>query len=235
MSRYEIVSIKGQNNRPCAFLEYNLNHDEFWIDIEPWATECDVPMMFIPFLEERRVPSHWARVWVEMRTVPSGRQNLGEILRANHMGEYRLIELMELSEGRSSDDDFIVRPCTDADWMHPFHKEGSTAAAQEDSPGEMEEMRPADKMSEAAPGSEGSRLLFNNKGPSYYRYAVVTTGNGIRDARKEAGLTQNELAEKTGIQQAMISRIEAGKANPTLETLASLAEGVGKHLRVVLE
>ena len=234
MSRYEIVSAKGQHNRPCAYLEYNLNHDEFWIAIEPWATERDVPMMFIPFLDERRVPSHWARVWVEMRTVPSGRQNLGEILRANHMGEYRLVELMELSEGRSSDDDFIVRPCTDDDRLHCVRQDHGEAEPVESTP-EQAEKRPEETTAEPPPQVEEATSIFNYRGPSFCNYAVVSLGGAIRNARKVAGLTQNDLSEKTGIQQAMISRIEAGKANPTLETLASLAEGCGKRLRVTLE
>ena len=41
----------------------------------------------------------------------------------------------------------------------------------------------------------------------------------IIDARHQSGLTQKELAEKTGIDQAAISRIESGNANPTLNTL----------------
>ena len=46
------------------------------------------------------------------------------------------------------------------------------------------------------------------------------------------GLTQQQLAEKTGIDQAAISRIESGRANPTLNTLDALAEGVGASLLV---
>lgn len=47
-----------------------------------------------------------------------------------------------------------------------------------------------------------------------------------------AGMTQRELAEKTGIDQAAISRIESGRANPTLNTLEALVEGVGSSLLV---
>lgn len=41
--------------------------------------------------------------------------------------------------------------------------------------------------------------------------------------RKREGLTQKELAAKTGIDQAEISRLERGSSNPTLETLQRLA------------
>ena len=49
-------------------------------------------------------------------------------------------------------------------------------------------------------------------------------------ARYDAGLTQKELAAKTGIQQANISRIENGNDNPSISTLYKLAEGMGKKL-----
>ena len=49
-------------------------------------------------------------------------------------------------------------------------------------------------------------------------------------ARHEAGLTQKELAEKTGLQQANISRIENGNGNPSIATLNRIAQGMGKKL-----
>ena len=54
----------------------------------------------------------------------------------------------------------------------------------------------------------------------------------LTDARKESGLTQKELAEKTGIAQSDISKLETGNANPSLKTLQRLAAGLGKKLRV---
>lgn len=54
-------------------------------------------------------------------------------------------------------------------------------------------------------------------------------------ARRAAGMTQRELAEACGVQQAVISRIEHGQGNPTLETLEALARGCGRELRLTLE
>ena len=53
-------------------------------------------------------------------------------------------------------------------------------------------------------------------------------------AREEAHMTQKELAEKTGIYQADISRIERGLGNPSLSTLKRLASGLGKTLEIKL-
>lgn len=54
----------------------------------------------------------------------------------------------------------------------------------------------------------------------------------IIDARKSAGLTQKQLAEKTGIAQSDISRLENGGGNPSIRTLQRLAFGLGKALKI---
>ena len=51
-------------------------------------------------------------------------------------------------------------------------------------------------------------------------------------ARKEAGLTQAELSERTGISQADISRLENGARNPSLALLNRIAEAVNSTLRI---
>ena len=52
------------------------------------------------------------------------------------------------------------------------------------------------------------------------------------DARKKCNITQKELAEKTGITQADISRIETGNGNPTLSVLKRIAEGMDMILKI---
>lgn len=51
-------------------------------------------------------------------------------------------------------------------------------------------------------------------------------------ARTESHMTQKQLAEKTGIRQSNISRIENGSSSPTVETLARIAAGMGKRLKI---
>lgn len=52
------------------------------------------------------------------------------------------------------------------------------------------------------------------------------------DARKDSGITQKELSKKTGINQADISKLENGTANPSLKTLQRLADGMGMVLKL---
>ena len=52
------------------------------------------------------------------------------------------------------------------------------------------------------------------------------------DARNSQNLTQKELAERTGINQADISKIENGTRNPSLNLLKRLADGMGMVLKI---
>lgn len=51
-------------------------------------------------------------------------------------------------------------------------------------------------------------------------------------ARKNSHLTQKELAQRTGINQADISKLETGNANPTILLLQRLAEGMDMQLKL---
>lgn len=49
-------------------------------------------------------------------------------------------------------------------------------------------------------------------------------------ARMASNMTQKQLADKSGVRQSNISRIESGSCSPTVATLQALAEGLGKKL-----
>ena len=54
----------------------------------------------------------------------------------------------------------------------------------------------------------------------------------IIDNRIAQNLTQKELAERTGINQADISKLENGTRNPSLKMLKRLAAGMGMALKI---
>lgn len=54
----------------------------------------------------------------------------------------------------------------------------------------------------------------------------------IVDARTSQNLTQKELSERTGINQADISKLENGTRNPSLNLLKRLAEGMDMTLEL---
>lgn len=60
--------------------------------------------------------------------------------------------------------------------------------------------------------------------------AQEALGRQLAEARKLAHLTQPQLAQQTGLQQADISRIEHGLGNPTRDTLLKLVDALGMEI-----
>ena len=54
----------------------------------------------------------------------------------------------------------------------------------------------------------------------------------IIEARTSQNITQKELAERTGINQADISKLENGTRNPSVNLLKRLADGMGMVLKI---
>ena len=61
----------------------------------------------------------------------------------------------------------------------------------------------------------------------------IYIGRRIAELRAEVGMTQQELADTSGIKQGNIARIEGGKYNFTLDTLTALASAMGKNIDIV--
>ena len=54
----------------------------------------------------------------------------------------------------------------------------------------------------------------------------------IKERRALLGLTQQDLADYTGLSLCIIKSIEAGKANPSVATLSKIAEVLGLELQL---
>lgn len=48
----------------------------------------------------------------------------------------------------------------------------------------------------------------------------------MRELRKASGLSQEEFADKVGFARTYMSRIETGTANPSLDAIQALADGL---------
>lgn len=69
----------------------------------------------------------------------------------------------------------------------------------------------------------GNNLMLAGRGIPRMRF-----GDRVRAARLAQGLKQGELAERAGIDQATVSRIERNRQdNPTVETIERLARALG--------
>ena len=85
---------------------------------------------------------------------------------------------------------------------------------------------------ERIPYEIGTDVLFKCSKPETKN---ISSGVGqlIREARKRAGLTQQQLAGKSGTTRNYISRIENDRSDIELDTLRKIIEiGLGKRLEV---
>ena len=205
----EIVDGRTRKAKPCAKLYYDDSTCEFDIVIEEGLSPNDVPMMMEPFVERGQLDmgAEWSRRWVEERIPPSGRQNLGEILKAHDLEEYDEFALLRNNRGFSSQDYFVVRT--------PLAEEEALRAAEMD--GE----------------NEGS--LESGDLASVRRFRMrKQVGSLVAAARKRSGLKQHDLAQRAGVGQAVISRVETGKANATIDLLSDIAAAMDLSLLEML-
>ena len=69
-------------------------------------------------------------------------------------------------------------------------------------------------------------------GKQYSLTTMQSLAVSLTEARESKSLTQKQLSEMTGIAQGDISKIENEKANPSVQTLQRLAEGLGTTLQI---
>lgn len=58
-------------------------------------------------------------------------------------------------------------------------------------------------------------------------------GRRIAEVREEAGMTQLELSVRTGLQQSNLARVESGRYSTRLDTLAVIADALGRKVELV--
>lgn len=68
-----------------------------------------------------------------------------------------------------------------------------------------------------------------------FGYDQFRIGELLRQARKHAGLTQEDLAQRLHTRKSAVSRIENHSEDIRLSTLAHYAEALGKKLKVVIQ
>ena len=93
----------------------------------------------------------------------------------------------------------------------------------------IEKLSTTNDMLDSLYGKEGTqeRALFRKEAYSYY------TGQIIEQARKEAKMTQTELAEKVGSSKSYISRVETGRTEPKVSTFYRIASALGRSVELV--
>lgn len=103
-------------NREIAYL-FCCGGEDNYIEIVDDVDEWDLPFILDHFAREgkRTIPPYWTNRWISQRIVPSDRQNLGAILKANKLDEYDELKLLIIADGRCSQDDCCIKKIDEKD------------------------------------------------------------------------------------------------------------------------
>lgn len=96
----------------------------------------------------------------------------------------------------------------------------------------IRESKTFDELLEAKYGKVGTPVRDNYEEKANY-FVIMEI---LKDARKEAKITQQQLADKIGTQKSYISRLENGKCDIQLSTLFKIFEvGLGKQVQLLIK
>lgn len=98
------------DSRLIGYLFYYEKSESFVIELSEELDEWEAPLLFQRLVREKNytVPRDVSLMWVKERVIPSGRQNIGSILKNHKLKEYSEMALLRLSKGRCSQDSCYV-------------------------------------------------------------------------------------------------------------------------------
>ncbi len=91
-----------------------------------------------------------------------------------------------------------------------------------------------DESHAVAKARDGIPKTAHHRESAAFRRVVAQLGRRVRKLRLERGWTVEDASELFGVEPAHVRRIEAGRTNPSLATLVSLAHGLGIDVSVLL-
>lgn len=109
MKAYEIID--AEDSVSVGILQYFEKEKAWIIELKKDLDEWSAPLLFAGLVKKGiyTVSKSISRDWVRSRVIPSGRQNISDILKHHNLKEYDEMKLLELSEGKCSQDSFMIR------------------------------------------------------------------------------------------------------------------------------
>ncbi|HPF86991.1 MAG TPA: DUF2442 domain-containing protein [Candidatus Limiplasma sp.] len=122
----KIFAIRDETDparKDVAYLLYYEQSKRFYIELPDDADPWETPLLLSSFLKrgERTVNAYWSKLWVQQRIVPPDRQNLGQILKANHLESYDEFALLMLADGRCAQDNYYLVPISQSNITGKFY------------------------------------------------------------------------------------------------------------------
>ena len=110
MKSYAIYD-EDLDKRLIGYLFYYEKSQSFIIELSEELDEWEAPLLFQKLIREKKytVPRDISLMWVQERVIPSGRQNIGSILKHHKLREYSEMAFLRLSRGRCSQDSCYIK------------------------------------------------------------------------------------------------------------------------------
>jgi hypothetical protein len=109
MKIYKILD--EDNDILIGTLLYFEKQKDFIIELPEYLDEWTAPLLFSSFAKEKiyTIPREISFLWVKERVIPSGRQNISDILNRHHLKSYDEMKFLEISEGKCSQDSLYIK------------------------------------------------------------------------------------------------------------------------------
>jgi len=121
----KIFAIRDENdksNKNLAYLLYYEREKRFYIELPEDADVWETPLILDSFVKrgEYSVNAYYSKLWVRQRIVPTDRQNIGQVLKANGLNMYDEYRLLILADGRCAQDDYYIERLSEEDLPDEF-------------------------------------------------------------------------------------------------------------------
>ena len=111
MKSYAIYDEDIKMKCPIGYLYYYDKCNEFIIELIKELDKWKAPLLFSFYVENNiyTIPKDAGLLWVKERVIPTGRQNIGSILKNHKMNQYNEMKLLEFSDGRCAQDNCYIK------------------------------------------------------------------------------------------------------------------------------
>lgn len=109
MKIFEIVD--GEVNLSIGILLYYEKEGTCIIELQEYLDEWTAPLLLTAYVKKKiyTIPRDVSLMWVRERVIPSGRQNIDDILRNHGLKSYDEMKFLEISGGKCSQDSLYIR------------------------------------------------------------------------------------------------------------------------------
>lgn len=109
MKIFEIID--GESSLLMGVLMYYEKEKSYIIELPEGLDEWNAPLLFTSFVRRRiyTIPKDISFLWVQERVIPSGRQNISDILNKHHLQFYDEMKFLEISQGKCSQDSLYIK------------------------------------------------------------------------------------------------------------------------------